>query len=178
MSPGRLLLVATVAVMLLIGARPTAGDEQYPRGLMSSVESKKRTCKIDVRPVSFGVYDPLSTAGVNAVGQVIYICGNLSTSTLASDNKAIRIELEAGLNNTFSPRAMYAGPAERLYYNLYLDATHQTIWGQGAYGTDVYVDSKPPNKTPVIVPIYGRIHGLQDVPIGQYADALLARIVF
>ena len=34
MTPARSLLIAMVAVVLLIGARPIAGVEQYPRGLM------------------------------------------------------------------------------------------------------------------------------------------------
>jgi spore coat protein U-like protein len=181
MKPAQPLLAALVAVMLVTSARPTAGDEQFPRGLMSAAApTKSRTCTINVRPVSFGTYDPLAGAALDAVGQVIYMCGNLGASALAPDNdkKAIRIELETGLANSFSPRAMYAGATERLEYNLYLDATHQTVWGQGAFGTDVYVDSKPPNKTPVIVPIFGRIRSMQDVPVGQYLDSLLARIVF
>jgi spore coat protein U-like protein len=181
MRPARLLVVAIIALMLLSGARPTAGGEQFPRGLMSAAPTgSKRTCTINVRPVSFGTYDPLAGAALDAVGQVIYMCGNLGASGTGSDNnnKAIRIELETGLANSFSPRAMYAGSVDRLEYNLYLDATHQTVWGQGAFGTDVYVDPKPPNKTPVIVPIFGRIRSLQDVAVGQYLDSLLARIVF
>ena len=61
---------------------------------------------------------------------------------------------------------------DHLYYNIYLDATHRTIWGDGTNGTDVYIDPKPPNKTPVTVPAYGRIRALQDVPAGQYADVM------
>jgi spore coat protein U-like protein len=181
MRHARSLLVAIAAVMLLSAARPTAGDDQFPRGLMSAAPtSSKRTCTINVRPVSFGTYDPLAGAALDAVGQVIYMCGNLGSSGVPtdSDKKTIRIELETGLANTFNPRAMYAGTTDRLEYNLYLDATHQTIWGQGAFGTDVYVDPKPPNKTPVIVPIFGRIRSMQDVAVGQYVDSLIARIVF
>lgn len=178
MTPARSLVIAMAAAALLIGARPIAGVEQYPRGLMSAAPttSPNRTCTIDVRPVSFGTYDSLSGAAVDAVGQVIYLCGNLGQR--ANDNKAIRIELTPGIANQFSPRYMFAGPTEMLAYNLYLDSTHQTVWGQGAFGTDVYIDNKPPNKTPVTVPIYGRIPGLQDVPVGQYLDVVTARILF
>ncbi len=43
MTPARSLLIAMVAVVLLIGARPIAGDEQYPRGLMASAAPKAIT---------------------------------------------------------------------------------------------------------------------------------------
>jgi spore coat protein U-like protein len=179
MTLSRLLMTMLLALIVLVGARGS-GEEQYPQGLMSAAPttSSNRTCTIDVRPVSFGTYDPLQANPVNALGQVIYVCGNLGASGTAQDNKAIRIELTTGLAGQFSPRYMSAGATVNLAYNLYLDPTHRTIWGQGAYGTDVYVDAKPPNKTPVTVPIYGQILGLQDVTAGQYADALTARIVF
>jgi spore coat protein U-like protein len=180
MTSSRSLMTMLLAMIVLIATRGS-GEEQYPHGLMSAAPtaSGNRTCTIDVRPVSFGTYDPLHANPVNAVGQVIYVCGNLSASGTAQDNKAIRIELTTGSANTFSPRRMSGGTgSDFLDYNLYLDPTHRTIWGQGAFGTDVYVDAKPPNKTPVTVPIYGQILGLQDVAAGQYADALTARIVF
>ena len=181
MTLTRFALLAAAAAMPLIGARPIAGSvEQYPRGLMSvaPTASDKYACTIEVRPVNFGTYDTLSTAALDALGQVIYVCGNLSASSLAQGAKAIRIELETGLANQFTPRYMFASGTDQLAYNLYLDPTHRTIWGQGAYGTDVYVDSNPPNKTPVTVPVYGRIPGMQDVPAGQYADVVTARILF
>jgi spore coat protein U-like protein len=179
MTPARLAFVVGCAGLLI--TLPAAGAvEQYPRGLMSAepAASGKRTCLIDVRPVSFGSYDPLSGNAVSAVGQVIYVCGKLGATTTAQDNKAIRIEMTTGLANQSSPRHMGAGANEYLAYNLYLDPTHRTIWGQGAFGTDVYVDSHPPNRTPVVVPVYGQIFAAQDVYAGQYADTVTARIVF
>ena len=39
-TPARSLLIAMVAVALLIGARPIAGDEQFPRGLLSGADPR------------------------------------------------------------------------------------------------------------------------------------------
>jgi spore coat protein U-like protein len=173
-------MIAMAAVTLLVGASPLAGDEQFPRGLMSAepAAGSSRTCTIDVRPVSFGTYDALAGNAVDAVGQVIYACGNFSGSSRAQGAKAIRIELDTGLATTFQRRMSAGTGVDFLAYNLYLDATHRTIWGNGTNGTDVYVDTHPPNRTPVIVPVFGRIPGNQNVTAGQYADSLLARIVF
>ena len=86
--------------------------------------------------------------------------------------------MTTGVSNQFSPRRMLAGPADQLSYNIYLDATRQTIWGQGLYGTDVYFESNPPNGTPVIVPVYGRIFASQNPPPGEYVDVLTVRVLF
>ena len=61
MTPARSLLVAIVAMVLLIAARPLAGVEQYPRGLMSAAPTagNNRSCTIETRPISFGNYDTL-----------------------------------------------------------------------------------------------------------------------
>ena len=66
MTPARSLLVAMVAVVLLIGARPIAGVEQYPRGLMSAAPTagNNRSCTIETRPISFGNYDTLEDRDV------------------------------------------------------------------------------------------------------------------
>jgi len=180
MTPVRLAPVGVLAAFL-IATLPVAGaEEQYPRGLMSvePTANPNYSCTIEVRPVSFGTYDSLAMADLDATGQVIYVCGNLKAAATGSP-KAIRIELTTGSASQFSPRSML-GPStlDKLNYNLYLDPTRRTIWGQGAFGTDIYYDGHPPNRTPVTVPVYGRVFARQDVPAGQYVDAVTARILF
>ena len=71
------------------------------------------------------------------------------------------------------------GPGgQTLEYNIYLDATHRTIWGNGRSYTEVYFDSKPPQDTPVTVVAYGRIFRGQEVAAGAYLDAVAAIINF
>ena len=65
-----------------------------------------------------------------------------------------------------------------LDYNIYLDATHRTVWGTREGPTQVYIDNKPPNNTPVVVPAFGRIFGRQDVEAGPYVDDVPVRILF
>jgi spore coat protein U-like protein len=168
MTPFRLLFVAMVAAVLLVGARPGA-EAQFPHGLLAGPEGKKGFCSIETRPLSFGTYDPEANGSLEAVAQVIYTCDNQA--------KKIRIEMTTGLSNQFD-RYMFLDATTRLYYNIYLDSTHTTIWGQGLYGTDVYYQNNPPNGTPVLVPAYGRILPRQDVPPGTYADVLTVRVLF
>jgi len=172
MTPPRALLIAVVAMAPLIGARPGA-EAQFPRGLLAAPPEGKdpggALCSIETRPLSFGNYDPEANASVDAVAQVIYTCNNKA--------KKIRIEMTTGLSNQFD-RYMYSDATTRLYYNIYLDATHTTIWGQGLYGTDVYYQNNPPNGTPVVVPAYGRIPPRQDPKPGNYVDVLTVRVLF
>jgi len=171
MRPCRSLFVAMVAAGLLIGARPGA-EAQFPHGLLAAAPKDKppglAVCTIETRPLSFGTYDPEANADVDAVAEVIYTCNNHASK--------IRIEMTPGVSNQFD-RYMTSG-SDRLYYNIYLESTHQTIWGQGLYGTDVYYENNPPNNTVVVVPAFGRIRRGQDAAPGNYADVLTVRILF
>ena len=203
MTPARSLLIAIVAVALLAGARPTAGDEQYPRGLMASATpTAARSCTIETRPINFGMYDALESGDVSAIGQVIYTCtsgpggggpggggpgggppgggpGGPGTTAGNPDQVSIRIEMAQGSSNSFAPRHMYGGVSlDDLEYNIYLDSTHRQVWGTGEGPTLAYVDAHPPNGTPVIVPAFGRIFGGQDIAWGPYTDTVPVRILF
>jgi spore coat protein U-like protein len=167
-TPARSLLVAMAALAVLIGARPDA-EAQFPHGLLAGAAGKKGSCAIETRPLSFGTYDPQANASLDVVAEVIYTCDNQA--------KKIRIEMTTGLSNQFDRYMSLAGE-DRLYYNIYLDSTHTTIWGQGLYGTDVYYQNNPPNGTAVVVRAYGRIPPRQDVTAGAYVDVLTVRVLF
>lgn len=176
MTPARSLLIATVASGLLSGARPIAGHEQFPRGLMAA-EPRASFCTIETRPLSFGTYDPLDDAALDAVGQIIYVCGSGNPNGERAV-KNIRIEMSRGASSAYSVRQMLGPGFAGLDYNIYLDATHRTIWGDGTSGTEYYFDAKPPKGTPVIVSAFGRIPARQQVEAGQYADAPAVRILW
>jgi len=179
MTPIRSLLMAMAAVIVLIGARPIAGDGQFPRGLMASAEPRVpgQTCTIETRPLSFGNYDALDGSDLNAITQVTYTCSNSLLSRAKPEKHSIRIEMAQGYGNSFAPRHM-RGVGEDLEYNIYLDATHRQVWGTGEGPTQVYIDSNPPNRTPVIVPVFGRIFGGQDVHFGPFSADVPVRILF
>jgi len=118
--------------------------------------------------LSFGTYDPTANASVDVVSQVIYTCDNQA--------KKIRIDMSSGTSNSFDRRMSNGG--YDLFYNIYLDPTHRTVWGDGVLGTDVYYENNPPNGTPVVVLAYGRIPARQDPAPGQYTDVLTVRVLF
>lgn len=172
MTPKGSLTIALLALTVLIGVWPRA-EAQFPHGLLAGTRDKPEgggICTIETRPLSFGAYDTESNAPLDALAQVIYACNNQASK--------IRIEMTTGAAGQFDRRMSAGTGTDFLRYNIYLDATHTTIWGQGAFGTDVYYEGNPPNGTPVVVPAYGRIPPRQDVEPGEYRDVLTVRILF
>lgn len=137
--------------------------------MFTTADAAAQSCTISVTSVSFGSYNVFNTSALDSSGSITYNC----------DNKAnnVSISLGKGSSSTFSPRTMKKG-GEALSYNLFMDASRTTIWGDGTSGTSVYTRNNPPNNTNVNVPIYGRVGAAQDVSAGTYSDSVLATINF
>ena len=60
---------------------------------------------------------------------------------------------------------MAKGPAT-LAYNLYVDASHTRVWGDGTGNTQTQTGMGN-------LVIYGRIPGQQNVPAGLYTDRVM-----
>jgi spore coat protein U-like protein len=167
------LLVVVLATTLI--ARPdarTAVEEQFPRGLLQAA-TPKRGCTIETRSLSFGEYDTTARNPLDERGEVIYNCSSDNPNNPVGD---MRIEISRGLSGSYDRAMISVG--DRLSYNLYLDATHRTVWGDGSSGTDYYFDRNPPDRRSVSVNVYGRIPEGQDVGTGQYFDVLVVRVLF
>ena len=125
-------------------------------------------CTITTTGVTFGPYDVFDSAPVDSTGVVRYRCsGNTNSFTIA---------IGRGSSATFTPRTLMNG-SETMNYNLYLDATRTSIWGDGTGGTALFTDPNPGGRA-VNVPIFGRIPAGQDVAAGTYSDAIVVTIQF
>jgi spore coat protein U-like protein len=169
----RTALVAGLCLTLLLGAGGAAGTAGQLRPLFPLFD--RRGCQIGTRQLSFPNYDPIAGTSVDALGQVIYICANVESQD-ARLVRDVRIDISRGQSNSYD-RSMRSDD-NRLRYNIYLDAAHTTVWGDGSSNTDFYLDRRPPNDTEVHVPLYGHIFALQDVPAGTYFDVLTVTILF
>ena len=76
-------------------------------------------------------------------------------------------------SGTYAARAMTSG-SHQLLYNLYLDASYVTIWGDGTAGTGTLQDSTNKNT----YTIYGRIPALQNAWVGSYSDTIVVTITY
>lgn len=130
------------------------------------------SCTVDAStPLSFGSYSVFSATPTDTSGGPTINC----TAVGAFDT--VTVELSAGLNGTFASRKMASG-GDELAYNVYLNAGHTTVWGDGTSGTSVYGPFTPGNGVDEAIACYGRIPALQDVPVGTYTDVLVVTVVF
>lgn len=129
-------------------------------------------CKITATPLSFGLYDMLSQIPRDATAQLLISCNNKTTAPAT-----VQVRISAG-GGTVGQRRM-TGPivGSVLLYNLFSNPGMTSIVGDGAGGSEVLTNIVD-KSTPWNVTLYGRIPPLQSIPIGVYADALTATILY
>jgi spore coat protein U-like protein len=114
----------------------------------------------------FGAYDPLASTAVDAAATLSYDCVGNATPVVVTFSR--------GASPTFNDRTLVQG-AERLAYNLYVDAARTQVWGDGTEGTLAVTVPSGPNKT---VPVYARLFPRQDAAVGAYSDVIVATFNF
>jgi len=131
-------------------------------------------CTASATGVAFGNYNPTNSSPTDATGNVHVFCTVLIISVAAQTN----ISLSTG-GGTYADRKMSSG-AELLSYNVYKEATHTTVWGDGTGGTGIWTDN-----TLILVlgtsidhTIYGRIPAGQYVAAGSYTDTITVTVEY
>ncbi|HVY21842.1 MAG TPA: spore coat U domain-containing protein [Steroidobacteraceae bacterium] len=138
------------------------------------------SCTVSATGPDFGTYDPLNPAPTDAIGSVTATCtlmsGRSETVTLVSS-------YSTGNSGNFASRSMKSG-THVLSYNLYYDAAHTQIRGDGTGGSmtgsaSLSLTRRNPVQTlnPPSV-IYGSIPAGQDVPAGVYSDTIVITVTY
>jgi spore coat protein U-like protein len=120
-------------------------------------------CSVGTVGLNFGNYDVFSTLDNDITGTISVTC---QTSTSYS------ISLSSGTGTYASRTMMSAG--NLLSYNLYLDPTRLTIWGDGSAGTGTVNSTGITGSSTV----YGRIPARQNAVVGMYADVVIVTVTF
>jgi spore coat protein U-like protein len=134
------------------------------------------SCSVTTTGLAFGAFPAPNPANVDSTA-------NLSVSCKANPNAttAFTISLSQGNGASFNPRNMASG-TYTLNYNLYSDASHSTIWGDGTSGTSqvsgTIPPGLPPGSTTLNLTVYGRIPGNQNLAAGSYSDAITITISY
>jgi len=132
--------------------------------------------------MAFGNYDPMRNSPLDLQGRVSYVCYTETSSADAassdSDNGKLIVQISITAGNAGSFNRYMNGSSDRLHYNLYLDPQRYTVWGDGTGGTQIYSEHAQPNNRVVVVPVYGRVFGAQDVGAGSYVDQLIVTLDF
>jgi spore coat protein U-like protein len=140
--------------------------------LHAGAGSAEAACTVSVTSgMAFGTYDVFNTTNTDSASQIYWSCDPFIIQN-------IRITMTKGAHSTtYSQRRMAGPPPDMLDYNLYLDSTRTTIWGDESEGTSAYyrfvflAGSGTVN-------VYGRIPAERDVSVGAYSDTVTVVINF
>lgn len=133
------------------------------------------TCAVSATGVSFGRYSPLAPASTDDTGEIRISCGGGFGSV------AYTIQLGRGIYGAgFRPRRMGNGNS-RLDYNLYANAAHTIVWGDGSGGTGAVsgmLDVARAGSSREHV-VYGRVPaGQRAAAVGNYSDTVVFTIIY
>ncbi|MDB6106077.1 MAG: spore Coat Protein domain protein [Gammaproteobacteria bacterium] len=120
-------------------------------------------CNVSTVGLNFGNYDVFSTLDDD-------ITGTIGVSCQASTSYSISLSSGSG---TYSARTLLSA-GNVLSYNLYLDPTRLTIWGDGSAATGTVSGTGITGSYTV----YGRIPARQNAVVGVYADILTVTVAF
>jgi spore coat protein U-like protein len=138
-------------------------------GIQSSPSQAVSTCTLTTVGVAFGNYNVYTATATTANGKVKVECNFADT---------IQVSLNPGVNSGGFPNRYMASGTNLLSYNLYLDATFMTIWGDGTGGTSIYGPTAITPTGSLTVTVYGQIPALQDVTLGSYTDTITATLSY
>jgi spore coat protein U-like protein len=156
-----LALLAALACVPCIAA-PAAAVNGSP-ATRSKVVHPLGGCSATVSAFSFSAFSPSTHAGRVTQGYVSFDC-----ASPVSD-----IELSAGNSGQFRSRSMSASgePNVEVSYNIFLDANHTQVFGDGTGGSSAYVPG--PNVSKGGFAIYGEIaYGQSHLGVATYTDAI------
>jgi spore coat protein U-like protein len=134
------------------------------------------TCAASATGVAFGNYTPLQTTASTSTGTVVVNC----FATGAAGTVTLLFDLSTGMSGSYSPRNMFSG-THPLSYNLYLNAAHTQIWGDGTGGTSTISTTltvTPRRPAQARQTVYGMIPNGQDVAAGSYSDTIVVTVSY
>ena len=132
------------------------------------------TCSVSANGLSFGDYNVFAQHENDSVGNLSMSCTGLTESATV----AYEIQLSRG-SGAYVSRTL-TSDNNVLVYNVYTQANHLFIWGDGSAGTAVLSDSYGLGLSTVSnnYPIYGRIPARQNVNVGSYSDTLMVSVIY
>jgi spore coat protein U-like protein len=124
-------------------------------------------CTITTTNVAFTATGVLSAA-LNATGSI---------STSCTNGDAFEIALNGGSSGNVAARQMQrSGGGGAVNYQLYLDPTRLTAWGDGTAGTSMATGTGSGNQQ--VITVYGQVPAQTTPAPGSYSDTITATISF
>lgn len=131
------------------------------------------TCTVTTTPLSFGNYNPVTAIDDDSTGTVRVQC-----TLLVALAGSFTVDLSTGGSGAYASRKLKNG-GSNLLYNLYADAAHTQIWGNGTGGS-VEVSRSFTGLLAIdrSISVYGRIKAAQNVPAGNYSDTIMVTVIY
>lgn len=153
------MLLAGVASAALLGARAASAQT------IQVTATVARSCVVSsTANLAFGSYDPVVANDASPVDQAG------SVGVRCTRGTAYTVHLDQGRNAAGTTRQMRSASGDLLQYVLYSDNGRTTAWADQG-GTAA-------SRAEILIPVYGRIPGGQDVPPGTYEDTITATVDF
>lgn len=136
--------------------------------LLCGVKVASANCLFNVSNLDFGNYhSPYQQADVLSSSPIGVMCDNLSAGN------TLTIKMYQGQSSSFN-RYLSNGK-DNLYYNLYLDSSRTTVWGDGSNGTSVYNATIGQNTT---IMVFSSVYKNQNISPGMYQDNIVFEMNF
>jgi spore coat protein U-like protein len=126
------------------------------------------SCTVSAGTLAFGNYTPTDGSPVDATSTVNVVCTNGTSYTVALDGGSTA--------NNVAARAMSDGGSHALSYEIYDDASHATMWGDGTGAT--VTQSGTGNGATQGLTAYGRVPASQFAVAGNYADTVTVTVSY
>lgn len=145
--------------------------------LSGPLQAQAATCAVTASGVAFGAYAPTTGAPLSSSGTVTINCTGLLG--LVGALISWSIALSPGQSASFSPRTMSYG-SSALHYQLFTDASHTTVWGDGTNGTVTLNGSTMVTLGTITQSyvVYGGAPASQVVSPGAYSDTITITATF
>lgn len=138
--------------------------------LLLPAAAAAQSCRVDVVPLAFGVYDPAAAQANVARGDVTLVCGGEAGRRSDGGSAAVRLGGEAA-------RAL-GGNGHSLRYAIFQDAALSRPWWSGASFVVALPESTRNGAVELHVPLYGRIAPGQWIAPGAYQDTIEVTVEF
>ena len=131
------------------------------------------SCSMNTSSMAFGAYDGVganASIALKATATVISTCTSGAEALITMNAGA-----SAGSGSASAPvRRMTTGTGKYLYYQVFSDVAHDTVWGNTAL-TGVALTG---TGSPQTLTVYGSIPSAQMVPEGEYSDQIIVTITY
>lgn len=136
--------------------------------ILAPCVARAASCSVVATSVSFGTCDPIAANPTNSSGRITVSCnGNLGHGPYS-------LALSAGGGGSYAGRAMRSASAT-IAYQLYIDAAHTRIWGDGNGGSETVAgfDIVPNHSGSARFTVFGSIRARLIVNPGFYSDVII-----